>query len=84
MATLKEKMEELAKLRNKRAVLKYIVLHLDTTFLRPMEVSQKMVLLTDEKTPVPDIVFDEAIKGMLEEVEQLDAQIESILEASIQ
>jgi len=84
MATFQELQGQLTVAKQKRAVIQYLIEHIDGNF-RPIAGGEpKNKLMTDEKVPVPHTIFEAVVSELLLRADgDLEATVTSILSSSI-
>ena len=82
MPTFKQIQEQILVAQNRREVLNHLVDHIEENF-RPNGDQPKNFLLKEDKTAVPDSAFEALVKEMLEEVEQIDNHLQSIMDLEV-
>lgn len=83
MATFEETFKQFTKMKQKRAVLRHIVEHLDSNFRSAADQPPKKVLLTEDKIEVTQEVFEEMAQELNQEEAQINDQLDSIMKSSI-
>lgn len=86
MSTFSELQAKLKALQGRKVVLLHLVNMLEADFVFTPKVpaaKPNRVLLDEDKLPIQVDTFDEVIKRMLEEVEEINVSIKEILEAPL-
>lgn len=77
MATFKELKDKSEKLLNRKAVLNYLVGHVDDMFMGAGS-NDKNVLLRTDQMKVPKVAFDDVMTEMLNEIKEIDTELTTI------
>jgi hypothetical protein len=84
MPTFSELQIELKKLQNRKAILTYLVEHIDDKFLAASGEEAKNKLLGTDGLPVPEEAFEILVDNTLNsELEQTDVEIQKILSTDV-
>ncbi len=85
MSTFAELQKNLLEARGRRAMLSFLADLLESEFLAPnVEAQPKKLILMDDKVPVPPNIIDTLVSDLLKEVAELDEQITTIMNATLQ
>ena len=84
MPTFQELQSRLKVAKDRKAILIYLLEHIDSTFLPVAGAVPSRLLLTDDKLPVPVEAFETLQSDTLSaEVQQLDQEIANILAGTV-
>src|SRR3954464_11774523 len=83
MSTFHELQQKLTKLKYRKAIVDYMIQHFDEEFRPSSSGPAKKRILTEDKIPVPDDVFEEEASFLTEDLKGIDEEIEAILVSTI-
>lgn len=85
MSTFAELQKNLLEARGRKAMLEFLADLLEADFLAPnAEAQPRKLILMEDKVPVPASIIDTLASDLLKEVAELDEQIVSIMNATLQ
>jgi len=83
MSTFQELQSKLATARYRKAILEYLVQHLDAEFRPSASTPSKKKLLTEDRREVPDDTFENEVAFLLEDIQALNEEIATILATTL-
>lgn len=78
MSTFQELQQKLATAKYRKAILEYVVQHLDTDFRPTATTPAKKKLLTEDRREVPEEVFEAEVAFLLSDIKDLGEEIDQI------